>query len=313
MTELDTIQQTANPHTLFTITQDLQNIGLRRGDTVIVHSAMSKVGWIVGGAETLIDALMKVIAPNGTLVMPTHSSQNSDPSYWENPPVPKDWWPIIRSQMPPYRPEVTPTRGIGTLPELFRRYPNVIRSSHPQFSFAAWGEYAQQITADHAIEVEMGEGSPLAKLYDLDAKVLLIGVTHANNTSLHLAEHRSTYPNKKRIKQGAAVLMAGQRQWIEWESFDYDSDDFEELGHVFETSRGYVTNTIGIAESRLVSQRAIIDFGAGWLSAKRSTPSNPSIPSQPSPAEPEPNEDAESDAQIKTKPSNPTMQFTPNE
>ncbi|PJF44277.1 MAG: AAC(3) family N-acetyltransferase [Phototrophicales bacterium] len=270
MSEHDVVRRTKNPATIGTLIQDFRRLGLKRGDVVIVHSAMSKMGWIAGGAVAVIDALMRVLSPEGTLVMPTHTANNSDPARWQNPPVPQSWWSIIRTQSAPYRPEITPTWKMGIIPETFRRYPNVLRSEHPIYSFAAWGKHAERIVEGHSIEVDMGEHSPLGKIYELDGKILLLGVGHENNTSLHLAEHRSDYPNKKTRREGAAVLIAGQRQWIEWDILDYDSDDFAALGKAFEASQNYQPQQVALAKARLMSQRKIVDFGTGWLSAHRS-------------------------------------------
>ncbi len=300
MSQKNIIQQTENPATIGSLTQDFQRMGLRRGDVVIVHSALSKLGWVVGGPVAVIDALMKVLTPEGTLVMPTHTADNSDPEHWQNPAVPEAWWSIIRTQSPPFRAEVTPTWYMGAIPELFRCYPNVLRSNHPLHSFAAWGKYAAKITSEHTLEASLGDQSPLGKIYELDGKVLLLGVTHANNTSLHLAEQRSNYPNKQTRKEGAAVVIAGQRQWLEWESHDYDAEDFEALGNAFESSIGYRPDKVALAEARLLSQRKVVDFGAGWLSAYRAKPA--ALPDTPPPAQADP-----PPALDVTQPSNPTQ------
>jgi len=71
-----------------------------------------------------------------------------------------------------------------------RTWPGAYRSSHPQFSFAAVGSAAQQLTADQRLSDACGEGSPLARLYEPDGRVLVLGVGHDNNTPLHLAEYR---------------------------------------------------------------------------------------------------------------------------
>jgi len=77
------------------LVQDLNQIGLGTGDVVVVHSSLSRIGWVVGGPVTVIKALMDVVTESGTLVMPTHTSGNSEPTHWAAPPVPVDWWPII--------------------------------------------------------------------------------------------------------------------------------------------------------------------------------------------------------------------------
>lgn len=213
MSEAETVKRTKNgPVTLDSLVEDLKNIGLQPGSTVIVHSSLSALGWVCGGAVSLILALEEVLRPFGNLVMPTHSGDLSDPSGWENPAVPESWWPTIRKSMPAFDPDLTPARGVGVVPEVFRKQADVIRSTHPQLSFAAWGENCFSILERHGLEYGLGERSPLARIYDRDGFVLLIGVDHSVNTSLHLAEIRATYrTKKKRLLQRARVDQRAQK------------------------------------------------------------------------------------------------------
>jgi len=90
-----------------------------------------------------------------------------------------------------YDPAVTPTWRMGTVPELFRSLPGVFRSNHPSGSFAAWGQDAEKIVAEHGVQ-RIGEGSPVARLYDLDGRVLLVGVGYNRNTCFHFSEYRAS-------------------------------------------------------------------------------------------------------------------------
>ncbi len=87
MSEAETISKTPSPRTRKTLTQDLINAGLTPGTTVIVHSSLSSLGWVCGGAVTVVQALMDIVTSEGTLVMPTHSNDFSDPEPWQKPPV----------------------------------------------------------------------------------------------------------------------------------------------------------------------------------------------------------------------------------
>ena len=190
MREAEVIARTPEPRTLRSLTADLQRLGVEPGSTLLVHSSLSKIGWVAGGAVAVVQALLAAVGPEGTLVMPAHSNM-SNPKGWQNPPVPESWWQVILDERPPFDPRTTPTRGMGAIAECFRSWPGARRSDHPEVSFAALGPNAEAITADHERDFMLGEGSPLARLYELDACVLLLGVGHANNTSLHLAEYRS--------------------------------------------------------------------------------------------------------------------------
>jgi aminoglycoside 3-N-acetyltransferase len=269
MAEVDTIQNIPFPRTRQSLASDLCALGLSSGMTVIVHSSLSSIGWVSGGSVAVVQALMDVLTPAGTLVMPTHTGDLSDPVFWQNPPVPETWWPIIRDTMPAFEPEVTPTRGMGRIVETFRTWPDVLRSSHPQVSFAAWGQHAEFITAQHELDNSLGERSPLARIYDRDGYVLLLGVGFSNNTSFHLGEYRAA--GGRPIVQGASVIENGQRVWKIINDIDWDADCFEALGADFEHAYSVKIGQVGSAVTRLFAQRAAVDFAAQWIAKKRIT------------------------------------------
>jgi len=271
-TEESVINFTQKPNTIPSLKNDFEALGVKPGTNIILHCSLSKIGWVVGGPVAVIRALMETLSSEGTLVMPTFTGDNSDPSIWEHPPVPESWWDTIRKEMPAFEPELTPTRGLGRIAETFRNWPGVLRSNHPVSSFAAWGKNAKLITENHELTVDIGNGSPISRLYDLDGQILLIGVIHHNNTSLHLAEYRCEFPGKKHQMTGSAIMVNGRKKWVEWEELDIDSDDFDQLGKDFESKINYKPGKIGMAESRLISIQAIVDFGVEWLKTNRKVP-----------------------------------------
>lgn len=269
VSELDAIQGSEHPNTVKSLAADLAAIGVQPGMTLIVHSSLSKLGWVAGGPVAVVYALERAIGHGGTLVMPAHSSDLSDPSEWQNPPVPEVWWDVIRDTMPAYDPDLTPSRGMGAIPECFRKQRGVLRSSHPQVSFAAWGKHAETITRAHPLANSLGDESPLARIYDLDGWVLLLGVGHGNNTSLHLAEYRAAWPGKSVVTLGAPVLVEGEQQWVTFEDINIDTGDFPMLGEAFAATGAVRAGTVGRAPSLLMRQRALVDFAVEWMAANR--------------------------------------------
>lgn len=263
------VKATPHPATVDSIAGDLRAIGIEAGQTVMVHSALSKLGWICGGAVAVISALQQVLTPAGTLVMPTHTGNLSDPAGWCNPPVPESWWETIRTQTPAYDPDITPTYFMGTIPEAFRRMPGVQRSAHPLLSAAAWGHQATFVTANHALESGMGDESPLGRIYDLDGWVLLLGVGHDSNTSLQLAEYRAAWPGKSIIQHGAPMLVDGKQQWVVFDDLDQSDEDFDELGAAFDETGQVVIGQVAQATARFMRQRALVDFAVGWMESHR--------------------------------------------
>lgn len=273
MKEAEIIQNTVNgPITQEDLKSDLLALGVQPGMVLLVHSSLSKIGWVSGGAVAVIQALEEVLGPQGTLVMPTHSGDLSDPAEWSNPPVPEDWKETIRQTMPVFDSGMTPTRGMGKIPETFRNQKGTQRSEHPQVSFTAWGKLAEEITRDHALDFGLGENSPLARVYQNQGWILLLGVGHDSNTSLHLSEFWADFQGKKEIRQGAPLLIAGERKWVELREFEeHSEDDFIHIGAAYQAKGGKVlAGKIGQAESLLIPQVELVDFAVHWMEKNRS-------------------------------------------
>ncbi|PYZ91977.1 AAC(3) family N-acetyltransferase [Salipaludibacillus keqinensis] len=261
------VNDTKKLNTIETLENDLKQLGLKPGMTVLVHSSLSAIGWTNGGAVAVIQALMETVTVEGTVVMPTQSGDWSDPKEWEAPAVPKEWWEPIRQTMPSYHPNITPTRGMGRIVEVFRSYPDVIRSLHPAVSFAAWGKNKQAIIENHRLDFGLGETSPLGRLYELEAQVLFIGTDYETNTCFHLGENRAVNPVIE-IK-GAPIEEGGQRVWKTYEEVAFEEDLFQEVGKEFEAVNSINMGEIGQAKARLFSLVKAVDFATDWFNNKR--------------------------------------------
>lgn len=268
MSEAAAIERVAEPVTVDSLVADLHGLGVGAGDRLLVHASLSEIGWVAGGPQTVVEALQELLTPEGTLAMPTFTSQLSDPAAWRNPPVPDDWVEPIRAETPPFRPAVTPARGMGAIPECFRNCPGTHRSDHPLTSVTAWGADAAEIAADHDLDYRLGDGSPLADLYDRGAHVLLLGVGHDVNSSLHLAENRAEL-DWKPVEESAPVLQDGERVRATFENVPEDTDDFPDAGAAFEREVGCVEGPVGAASAKLLDQGELVDFATGWFERNR--------------------------------------------
>jgi len=207
----------------------------------MVHSSLGRVGWTEGGPIAVIRALLEVLGPDGTLVMPAESPQLGDPA---NRDV--------------FDPHTTPTT-MGAIPEAFRSYPGTLRSSHPLVSVCANGRLAQEITAQHALEFCEGRGTPFEKLYDLGAWTLLLGVGFNRCTSLHYAE--SLVPNRRTMISRFPLVENGVRVWVEKLSMGTDNGThFPIVGQRFVDCGHVRSGKVGNADALFFSTRALVDF-----------------------------------------------------
>jgi aminoglycoside 3-N-acetyltransferase len=269
MTEFDTIQKVSAPATTTSLAADFTRLGIKSGMTLLVHSSLSSLGWVCGGAVAVILALEKVLGETGTLVMPTHGG-GSDPASWQKPPVPESWWETIRETMPAFDPDLTPAQNMGIIPETFRKQPGMLRSAHPQVSFAARGRKAEKIIKDHGLAFSLGETSPLARIYELEGWVLLLGVGHDRNTSLHLAEYRAQLSGKKTEQCRTPMLVEGRRAWVEFEDLFLNETDFPQLGEAFgRETRLSRRAQIGRAAAQLMPQKPLVDYAVVWMEKNR--------------------------------------------
>ncbi|MBM7649574.1 aminoglycoside 3-N-acetyltransferase [Bacillus ectoiniformans] len=258
------IERTKSVITKETLKKDFTSLGLTSGSQVIVHSSLKSLGWVVGAEVAVIQALMETLTEEGTIVMPAQTTYNSEPSYWQHPPVPEDWWPSIRYMMPAFLPEITPSLGMGKIAETFRTFPGVLRSNHPTSSFTAWGKHAKWITENHSLNYPFGEDSPLARLYDLNASTLFIGTDYTSCTAMHLSEYRSE-STRKEYTQGAAMMENGERVWKEFIELEENSETFNDIGLAFENEHPIQTGRIGQTTAKLISIQPLIDFTTHYL------------------------------------------------
>ncbi|MDD7280828.1 aminoglycoside N(3)-acetyltransferase [Floccifex sp.] len=247
----------------------LEKVGVSKGQTIMVHASLSSLGYVCGGAQIIIEALLDSVGTNGTIMMPTQSWKNLDPDTGVHWTEPKEWWPIIRDNWPAYDPNITPTNTMGAVAEMFRKWPGTLRSNHPARSVAAKGKYAEYLTSNHDLFNIFGDGSPIGKLYELDGYVLLIGVGYDKNTSLHLADVKAQYPGKHNTIEHSAIMENGQRVWKEYETLYVDGEDFNLIGEAFEKECSVNRVSLGNGSMALMKQRELVDFAVKWIETNR--------------------------------------------
>lgn len=203
-----------------------KELEIRSGGVLMVHASLSGSGLPPAAVR---DTLLEALGPDGTLVVPAFTPENSDTSReYQAATEEMDEWEKaeFRASMPPFDPATTACPTMGALAECVRTTPGAVRSVHPQTSFAALGSRAAELLAEHDPYCHLGEESPMARLYDADAQILLLRVGFEVCTAFHLAEYRAVPTPPLRTYRCA---VAG-RGWIEYKDLTLYDGDFASIG-----------------------------------------------------------------------------------
>ena len=211
------------------LVSQLRALGVQPGGILLVHTALSRVG---SDPRSLVEALLTAIGPQGTLVMPSMADD--------------DDIPFDRTSMP--------CRAVGIVADTFWRMPGVLRSDNPH-AFAAHGPLAARITAPHPIDIPHGLDSPPGRVFELNGSVLLLGVGHDCNTTVHVAEALAGV--RYRQPKYATILEAGKPRRYEYGETDHCCERFAFLDSWLGEKQ--TLGRIGGAEARLARSRDIVE------------------------------------------------------
>lgn len=213
----------SEPVTKEVLKDSLAKLGVGSNQILEVHADLSAFDYVVGGARTVVDALLEIAGDSGTVLMPAMAFDNREPSTWRYTEVPAGLYREVRDAIPAYT-ENSDRYGIGSVGENFRHRDGVVCSRHPSASFAAWGRYAKLLCNHQSLHFPLAQESPCARLYELKGYVLLLGCDFDRVTCMHLAEYR-TDSRPIRI-EGAAVEQDGMRTWEKYLDLQLDSSVF---------------------------------------------------------------------------------------
>ncbi len=202
-------------------------LGIRRGGVLMVHASLRGTGT---PPERVRDALLAALGPHGTLIVPAFTPENSETSRAHRALVEgldEEQTRAFREDMLPFEPSTTPCPTMGAIAECVRTTPGAVRSAHPQTSLAGLGPRAAELLDGHHPHCHLGERSPLARLYEADAQVLLLRVGFEVCSALHLAEYRMTPPPPRRTYR---CVVHERGNWISYEDTALDDSDFAEVG-----------------------------------------------------------------------------------
>jgi aminoglycoside 3-N-acetyltransferase len=251
---------------------DLRALGVKSGQVLLVHASMRSIGPVQGGPAAVVAALTDAVGFEGTLAVPAGTAGNSDTSrryLARTAGMTAEQVSRYTAEMRPFDPATMPSEGMGQIAEQVRTTPGAVRSAHPQSSFAALGPMAGKLTDGHAMDCHLGESSPLARLYEIGAWILLLGVDYPACSAFHLAEYRYA-ANPPTRSYRCVIAVDGQPVWHEYTDVVLDDTDFGRLGADFDRTGLALRGRVGQAECRLVPMVPAVDFATEWLRVHRS-------------------------------------------
>jgi aminoglycoside N3'-acetyltransferase len=223
------------------VVNQLQSLGVRPGDVLLVHTSFRAVRPVEGGPAGLIAALREALGPEGTLVMPSWCGSDDEPFDAVSTPVARD---------------------LGVVADTFWRLQDVRRSAH-LFAFAAAGPHAERILADPLPVPPHIPESPVGRVHELDGHVLLLGVNHDNDTTLHLAELLAHVPYG--VPKTCTVLEEGRPVRLEYSENDHCCERFALADEWLRGRALQAEGSVGHAHARLARARDIVAVALGHL------------------------------------------------
>ena len=246
---------------------DFRALGVELGQVVMLHASYKAVGDVMGGPNVIFQALLDALTPSGTLMMYVG---------WENLPhlddMPPDVKQVYYDEHPAFDPKLArAAQWNGILAEVLRTWTGVHRSENPENSMVAVGERAEWLMRDHPMNYGYGVGSPLAKLVEVNGKVLILGAPLDKITLLHHAENIAKMRNKNVVRYQCPILRDDKKVWIEVEDYDtgdpHDDYTFGEIVQAYLSVSKVQQGLVGNAPSYLFDAQDLWKFAIDWLEA----------------------------------------------
>lgn len=257
------------PYTRTQLAQALRSVGVEAGQLLMLHSSVKAVGPVMGGPNTILQAVFDVLGASGTLMM--YVGWEDIPDYVHE--LPEDVRQVYYDEYPPFDPlTARAVRENSVLAEFLRTWPGAARSLNPEKSMAAVGAQAAFLTDDHPLDYGYGDGTPLARLAENGGSVLMLGAPLDNITLLHYAEYRAKLRHKTVIRYECPILRDGKRVWVEMEDYEtgepHDDYSFDEIARAYLARGRGRSGPAGDATAFLFDAADLVDFGVQWLEAR---------------------------------------------
>lgn len=233
----------------------LQELGVRKGMTILVQGDMRRLGYVIGEEQIIIEALMETVGFEGTIVMPSFTPHLCDPANKKEHVARFHWDDVRRNALPFHRKKSLP-KSYETLIQQFLNNEGVIRSYHPLYSFAAWGKYAKLICDKHPLHFGLNEDSPLGKLEELNAFVVMLGKDMQDSVAFHLAHYKKHLLPIKTIY--APIENNRKLQWKAMLDLDFTNIQYQNCCRAMEERKVVRSSYLGGGKCVFFSMREAV-------------------------------------------------------
>jgi aminoglycoside 3-N-acetyltransferase len=233
------------------IKKDLRSLGLKKGAWLLMHSSLKSLGYVKGGADTVIDAVMEVIGESGLFMVPTFTFTNFTPFF---------------------DPEKTPSQ-MGLITETLRLRKDSARSWHPRHSVGVLGEKTKEVVRGHLQAGSVGKGSPIDRLAKKGGYILLLGVGHTANTAIHTAEVYAELPYLDAVKDSpdfpeqalVKTPINGEKIKVDLAPYPTCSEGFWKLEPLLRDKGQIRYGKVGQAHCQLMKSLSVIQTASSLL------------------------------------------------
>ena len=244
----------------------LSSLGVQKGMVIFLQANMKKLGYITGGEQTLLEALMETVGYDGTIVMPSFTPQMADPSCLKQA-IDRESWELVRKHAQPFDRRLSAPHKCDPLIHQFLRNEGVVRSYHPLYSFSAWGKYAKLICDKHPLHFGLNQDSPLGKVVEFNGFVLMLGCDYKDCVMFQLARYRDAQQPIRIIS--APIEINKKRIWKDMLDLDYNYKNFDDVGEAMEDRYIVKTAMLNNGLCRLFSAREAQNLATAYFHIHR--------------------------------------------
>ena len=252
---------------------DFRRLGVKPGDVIMLHASLKSLGPVVGGPDTVIDALMDTLGAQGGILMFVSWGDSTYEVFVEGgglSPTERTAWPAFEPATASVRPSYA-----GAIGACLLQRPEAGRSANPDRSLAALGDKAKVLIAEHPLDHGFGPGSPMARFVEGGGKSLLLSAPLYTVSAIHYAEYHCDVPDKQFVAYEVPLLREGRKLWCPVSQMNREGfllsvqgrpvDYIEEVTGAYLQSQPHKEGRVAEAQAYLFKAADYVNFAVGYL------------------------------------------------